>query len=105
LNIDDSTEAAASGAEILSWNGVSFSPVIGNASTLTPVTEGKYTFWSYEQLFAPTPLGTSVANGYGTNQVSFANALIAKFPTYAEVPYAALNVGKTVDGGVVTQNY
>ncbi|MCE0483246.1 MAG: hypothetical protein LV479_03295 [Methylacidiphilales bacterium] len=105
LNIDDSTEAAASGAEILSWNGISFSPTIGNLSTLTPVTEGQYTFWSYEQLFAPTPLGTSVVDGYGTNQVSFANALVAKFPTYAEVPYSALNVGKTVDGGVVTPNY
>jgi hypothetical protein len=97
LNIDDSTEAAAAGAVILSYNGITYSSAA--------VAEGKYTFWSYEQLFAPTPLGTSVVNGYGTNQVSFANKLIAKFPTYAEVPYSALNVTKLVDGGVVAPNF
>lgn len=105
LNIDDSSEALAAGSTLLSWNGISFNPTVGNLSTLTPVTEGQYTFWSYEQLFAPTALGTSVVNGYGTNQASFAGKLVAKFPTYAEVPYSALQVSKSVDGGVVTPNF
>jgi hypothetical protein len=109
LNIDDSTEAAAAGAQILTYNGVAFNPVIGSTpadlATLLPVEEGNYTFWSYEQLFAPTPLGTSVATGYGTNQAAFANQIVAEFPNYAEVPLSGLQVTRLVDGGLVTQNY
>jgi hypothetical protein len=97
LNIDDSTEASAAGSSILSWNGITYNS--------TAVSEGLYTFWSYEQLFAPTALTTSVANGYGVNQSSFASKLVTKFPTYAEVPFANLEVSKLQDGGVVTPNF
>jgi len=109
LNIDDSTEAAASGAQILTYNGVAFNPVIGTSpadlATLLPVEEGNYTFWSYEQLFYPTPLGTSVVTGYGTNQAAFANQIVSEFPNYAEVPLSGLQVSRSVDGGQVPQNY
>jgi len=97
LNIDDSTEAAAAGATILSWNGVTYSPAA--------VQEGNYTFWSYEQLFTPTPLGTSVTSGYGTNQAAFAAKLVTQFPNNAEVQASTLNVSKLVDGGIVTPNF
>jgi hypothetical protein len=96
LNIDDSNEAAAAGSTILSYNGITFSPVIGTASTLTPVEEGQYTFWSYEQVFY---------NNLTTNQLNFVNALVAEFPTYAEVPLSGLNVSRYGDGSPIYQNY
>ena len=97
LNIDDSTEASTNNsaqklygtAEVLSYNGVTYSPAA--------VAEGNYTFWSYEQLFAPATQSSSAA--------SFSTLLANEFPTYAEVPYANLNVSRSVDGGPVTQNY
>jgi hypothetical protein len=97
LNIDDSTEASAAGAQILTYNGTTYSS--------TAVDEGNYSFWSYEQLFAPTPLGTSVVTGYGTNQAAFAGQIVSHFPTYAEVALSGLQVSRAVDGGPITQNY
>jgi hypothetical protein len=97
LNIDDSTEAASAGAQVLTYNGITYSS--------TAVDEGNYSFWSYEQLFAPTPLGTSVVTGYGINQAAFASQIVSSFPTYAEVPLSGLQVSRSVDGGSISQNY
>jgi hypothetical protein len=89
LNVDDSNEASAAGAKILSYNGVTYST--------SAVAEGNYTFWSYEQLFAPATQSSAAA--------SFSTLLANEFPTYAEVPLSALNVSRSVDGGPISQNF
>ena len=89
FNTADATEAKAHGGEELTYNGVTFSQ---NA-----VSEGLYTFWSYEQIFlSPTISG---------NKLSFANAVTAAFPALSVSPLSGVNVSRTVDGGPITTLY
>jgi len=89
LNIDDSNEAAAAGAKILTYNGVTYSS--------SAVAEGNYTFWSYEQLFAPATQLSAAG--------SFSNLLVNEFPNHAAVPLSSLNVARSVDGGAIGTLY
>jgi len=86
LNIADSTEAEAAGAQELSYNG--------NTYSLAALQEGKYSFWSYEGLFSGTlsaPASTVAA------------ALESGWTSVA--PITGVNVSRTQDGGIITQNY
>ncbi len=85
FNNSDAAEAEAHGAVELSWNGVAYSPAA--------VKEGRYTFWSYEQLFP--------AAGLSGNKLSFANAVKTAFPSHSAAPLSTVNVTRTVDGGPV----
>ncbi|MEJ0001399.1 MAG: hypothetical protein WDO13_21045 [Verrucomicrobiota bacterium] len=87
LDTTDAQEAEAAGAEELTWNGVSAGVVGG-------VTEGFYTFWSYEQLYKSPTIGST--------QSSFANAVAAAFPAHADIPLSTLNVQRGADGGPIT---
>jgi hypothetical protein len=91
FNPTDSAEAEAAGAEQLTYNGTTYS-----AASLR---EGAYTFWSYEQLFSlPTLSG---------NQLSFANAIVAAWPSaslVSGVQLSGVNVSRTVDGGPITED-
>ena len=87
LNVPDGTEAKAAGAQELTYNGVAFS----NAA----VNEGRYSFWSYEGLFAPATLSG--------NASTVASALEANW--VATTPISGLNVSKSVDGGIITGTY
>ena len=84
LNVPDGDEAKLAGAQELTYNGVSYS----NAA----VYEGQYSFWSYEQLFAPSNISGNAASvaTYLENNWS------------ASIPYQNLNVGKSADGSLIT---
>jgi hypothetical protein len=92
LNVADGAEAVQAGSEVLTYNGVPFSS--------TAVAEGNYSFWSYEQLFAPATISgnaATVASWLESNwTLNTANGGIA---------LGTLNVGKTADGGIITGNY
>jgi hypothetical protein len=89
FNNSDSTEAEANGAEELTYNGVAYS--------LAGVQEGQYTFWSYESIF---PSATIAGN-----QLSFANAVKAAFPSHSSAPLSGVNVSRQVDGGPLSTLY
>ena len=92
FNPTDSAEAEAAGSEQLTYNGTAYSAL--------NLDEGLYSFWSYEQLEAlPTLAG---------NQLSFANAIIAAWPSatlVSGVQLTGVNVSRTVDGGPITAIY
>lgn len=87
LNVPDGTEAKNAGAQELTYNGVPFS----NGA----VSEGRYSFWSYEGLFAPATISGPAA--------TVANALEAGW--VSTTPLSTLNVSRTVDGGIISGNY
>lgn len=96
LDNADATEATTVDA-----SGANHTPAIpltynGNSPTDANVEEGKYTFWSYEQLYKSPTIGTV--------QSGFAATIVANFPTFADLPVSALHVSRTVDGGAVTHN-
>ncbi len=96
------TTAGLGNAKELSWNGVFYS--------FNNVAEGRYTFWGYEYICTRTSLGAN------TPQKRVANALINYFENLPPTPLANqatafvlnlsdMKVVRTVDGGVITQNY
>lgn len=81
-----------SGNSNLTYNGVAYSAAA--------VQEGKYTFWSYEHLmYNSTFSGTAktVAN-------QIANEILTTDATVSGVLVGAMNVSRTVEGGVIIHN-
>ena len=87
LNNSDDAEAVAAGASELTYNGVAYS--------LGAVQEGKYSFWSYEGLFAPSSISGNAA--------TVASYLEANWVSTA--PLAGVNVQRTADGGIISGTY
>ena len=95
LGISDALSAASGGGKILTYNGVPFST--------KNVTEGKYTFWSYEHLDYLSSLASPKKNLATT----FVNTLVglATAGNGSSIKLSDMKVVRLVDGGTVTQNY
>jgi len=99
LDNDDSNEAlqngisgagsATTGAKVLSYNGVTAGTTDGASDPA--VSEGEYTFWSYESFLAPTSQGSTSA--------AFETDVEAQFPAFATLAQTTLNVSRSADGG------
>jgi hypothetical protein len=92
LNVADSAEATAANAQVLTYNG--------NTQSAGAVEEGQYSFWGYEQLFAPSTLSGNAA--------TVASALEGSWTlTVANggISLSSLNVQKSVDGGIISGTY
>ncbi len=91
LDNDDANEAvaAATGAKILSYNGVTAGTTDGANDPV--VAEGEYTFWSYES-FLSTSSQSSTSQDFET-QVETA------FPPFSALPESDLKVNRSADGG------
>jgi len=97
LSTGDANTAAGGGAVRLSYNGITL-PVSGTTYDFTPLYEGKYTFWSYEHLMYRS--GTT-----GTTK-TFADTLANQIKnTDATVLLGSMKCARTIDGGVVANNY
>jgi len=103
LDNDDTNEAlqngvsgagsATTGAKLLSYNGVTATTV--DATNDPVVSEGEYTFWSYESFLAPSSQSSTSA--------SFETLVEAQFPTYTALPESYLQVNRSADGGALQQ--
>jgi len=103
LDNDDTNEAlqngvsgagsATTGAKLLSYNGVTATTTDGVNDAV--VSEGQYTFWSYESFLAPSTQSSTSA--------SFETLVEAQFPTFSALPAADLNVNRSADGGPLSQ--
>ena len=103
LDNDDTNEAlqngvsgagsATTGAKLLSYNGVTATTTDGVNDAV--VSEGQYTFWSYESFLAPSTQSSTSA--------SFETLVEAQFPTFSALPAADLNVNRSSDGGPLSQ--
>jgi hypothetical protein len=91
FNPTDAAEAVTAGAEQLTFNGQAYTPAA--------VQEGKYTFWSYEQLLQPSSLSSQAS--------TIASALVTAWPTATlntGIQLSTLNVSRSSDGGQITHN-
>jgi hypothetical protein len=94
---------APSTAFVLNYNGVagqlaaSGDPI---PSTATNITNGAYTFWTYEHLdYAPTLTGPAKTVA---DQIS--QQILNVEAHYSGVPLSAMNVSRSVEGGVINHN-
>jgi hypothetical protein len=91
LSINDYTATAQpGGATALTWNGVAY--------TANDVIEGRYTFWSYENLAyraSYTGLGKQFADAVATQITNETSPILL----------SAMQVGRAVDGGAIVNNY
>jgi len=94
---------APSTAFVLNYNGVagqlaaSGDPI---PSTATNITNGAYTFWSYEHLdYAPTLAGPAKTVADQIQQ-----QILNVEAHYSGVPLSAMNVSRSVEGGVINHN-
>lgn len=101
--------------EELTYNGVSAGGIVTGTTTaggsslptsvpnqtaqIAAVAEGGYDYWSLEQAYVSSNVTS------GTPQATFIGQIESNFPSFANVPYTALQVGRTVDGAPVTPNY
>jgi hypothetical protein len=97
------TAGSGAGAAVpLAWNGVSYFDNTGSGTPNdTLITEGQYTFWSYEHVLYGTLTGDAAV---------FAPALAAQNALTATASVAGIALGnmhatRGSDGGYVTQSY
>jgi len=100
----DAVTALASGAKLLSWNGVSYpttAPKEGAKGTAPIViAEGQYTFWSYLHVY----YNSSFIQSNKPLAYTFANALdvdLANDTTTGAILNSDVNVARSSDGGSV----
>ncbi|MEI9896982.1 MAG: hypothetical protein WDN28_24765 [Chthoniobacter sp.] len=96
LSTGDANQALTSAtnpAKEMSYNGVFL-----GAAPFTSVTEGKYTFWSYEHLMYRSSLAST--------KLTVATALATKISTdTATVKESAMSVQRPTDGAPITAKY
>ena len=98
FGISDATTAITNGAKALSYNGVGITPASPlSAGDIAKITEGAYTFWSYQHLMYnslnDTPEMQAVLAELSAN-------LPANIGT-AGIGFALMNVSRGEDGGTV----
>jgi hypothetical protein len=102
ITISDAATARTAGAVFCAFNGVKLDGIAASGSTLTAadkakVTNGAYTAWGYQQMYA--------RNGaYTGNTKSVYDGIKASIPANigtAGIPVADMAVGREEDGGVV----
>jgi hypothetical protein len=103
LSISDAASARGNGAVFCGYNGVKLDGIAASGSTLSTadkakVTNGAYTAWSYQQMYA--------RNGAYTGNVKTAydqikSALNATNIGSAGIPSSEMNVSRTGDGATV----
>ena len=90
-------------AFVLNYNGVSGQLALSGdpiPSTATNITNGAYTFWSYELLdYAPTLAGPAK-----TVADQLAQQIITTEAHYSGIALSAMNVSRSVEGGVINHN-
>jgi hypothetical protein len=100
LSLGDASPARTAGAVILGYNGVKLTD-FASSGTLSvadtaKVTQGAYTAWSFQQMYRRNDITTgdkvTVYNNIKNNLVLGTTG----------IPEPSMNVGRTVDGGVVT---
>lgn len=100
LSLGDAGPARTAGAVVLGYNGVKLND-FATSSTLSAadtakVTQGAYTAWSFQQMYRRNDITSGdkvlVYDGIKNNLVLGTTGIIA----------TAMNVGRQVDGGVVT---
>jgi hypothetical protein len=100
LSLGDASPARTAGAVILGYNGVKLTD-FASSGTLSvadtaKVTQGAYSAWSFQQMYRRNDITTgdkvTVYNNIKNNLVLGTTG----------IPEPSMNVGRTVDGGVVT---
>jgi len=90
-------------AFVLNYNGVSGQLALSGdpiPSTATNITNGAYTFWSYELLdYVPTLAGPAK-----TVADQLAQQIITTEAHYSGIALSAMNVSRSVEGGVINHN-
>jgi hypothetical protein len=89
FNPTDGAEAVAAGSEQLTYNGVTYSQA--------NLQNGLYTFWSYEQIQAPSTLSSQASTILNDLVNAWPNATLS-----TGVQLTGVNVSRSVDGGTIT---
>jgi hypothetical protein len=95
---DADASAISNGAVELSYNGVLLGNVGGNYNLVTALTEGKYTFWSYEHMY----YRSGTAGVVKTTADAIAGQLLTVDST---ILISNMQVQRQGDGGTVTAIY
>ena len=96
----DAATVISHGAVGLTWNGVPYS--------VAGIQQGQYSYWSYLHVYYNSAYVSSLASPYNTTIPTLANDLanqIATDTTTGAILTTDVQVSRTADGGIVTQNY
>ena len=103
--VSDAVGVLDAGGVALSWNGVNLfdTPTSSASLNLTNVREGKYTFWSYEQVLYNAALASAA-------QVTAINTIATQIhdvdaASQGQVAVSTMKVVRASDGAVITPNF
>ena len=101
------TSIAGNTAHRMKWNGVAdwVEPIAANGNPASyndaAIQEGTYTAWEYEWLAYRSTYGTTSPNGKAVAD-KIANDIITTSASVSGIKLSTMNVGKPVEGGLVT---
>ncbi len=101
------TSIAGNTAHRMTFNGVAdwVGPILANGNPTSfndaVVTEGSYSLWEYERLAYRSTYGTSSPNGKAVAD-KIANNIITTSASVSGTTLGAMNVSKSVEGGLIT---